>query len=219
MGRILVTFFAIAIFSTTLAHAQDAPRIYPGFEKVYKDSRKKEAEAQRAIAAAQAEIAASEQLRLEGERQIADADQAIQSQQLGYLTLTRSFGAAQTARDARTEAARLEAAARAWADAEALKEKGMKTVLAADANRARAAERLAAAQGKEAEAQAAIARTLQDAPAERLAEPAALTPTPVEAGALPPALKEEAALTRPASAEQKSALDAQLLGGPDGDRP
>jgi hypothetical protein len=216
MGRFLVAIFAVTL-AAGAAHAQGQPRIFPGFEKVYKESKKKESEALRAIAAAEAEIAVSEQQRLDGERQIADADAAIKSQQLSYLTLTQSFGAAQTARDARTEAAQLEAAARAWADAEAMKEKGMKTVLAADANRARAAERLASAQGKQAEAEVAIARTLQDAPGEQIAQPAALTP--VEAATLPPAPTEEAALPQPASTEPKSALDAVLLGGPDGDRP
>ncbi len=107
--------------------------------------------------------------------------------------------------------------ARAWADAEAMKEKGVKTVLAADANRARAAERLAAAQAKLGEARVAIARTLQDAPAEQLAQPAALIP--VEAEVLPPASAEKAALPVSTSTEPQSALDRALLGGPDGDRP
>lgn len=218
MGRFLFTLFAVTLLAS-VARAQEPPRIYPGFEKVYKESKKKEAEALRAIAAANAEIAASEQLRLDGERQIADAEQAIRSQQLSYLTLTRAFGAAQTARDARMEAAQLEAAARAWADAEEMKEKGTKTVLAAEASRARAAERLASAQGKQAEAQAAIARTLQDAPAEQIAQPTSLTPTAIEELALPPAATETSASPRPSSAKPKAALDTQLLGGPEGDRP
>lgn len=221
MGRFLVTILAVTLSSATLApgavHAQGAPRIFPGFEKVYKDSKKKEAEALRAIASAESEIATSEQQRLDGERQIADADAAITSQRLSYLTLTQGFGAAPSAREARIEAQQLEAAARAWADAEAMKEKGVKTVLAADANRARAAERLAAAQAKLGEARVAIARTLQDAPAEQLAQPAALIP--VEAEVLPPASAEKAALPVSTSTEPQSALDRALLGGPDGDRP
>lgn len=222
MGRVLSAIIALTL-AAGAAVAQDAPRIFPGFEKVYKDSKKREAEALRAIAAAEAEIAATDQLRLEGERQIADADAALKSQQLSYLTLTQTFGAAQTAREARAEAAQLEAAARAWADAEAQKEKGAKTVMAAEVNRARASGRLAAAQGKLGEARTAIARTLQDAPPAGIAQPAALAttlaPAPVEEAALPPASKEEAALPTPASAEPRSALDAQLLGGPEGDRP
>lgn len=223
MGRIFIAIIALAL-APGAAHAQGGPRIFPGFEKVYKESKKKETEALRAISAAEAEIDASEQQRLAGERQMADADAAIKSQQLSYLTLTQSFGSAQSAREARVEAQQLEAAARAWADAEAVKEKGAKTVMAADASRARASERLAAAQGKLGEARVAIARTLQEGAApEPLAEPAALAetlaPTPVEAEALPPAPREEAALPAPASAEPPSALDAVLLGGPDGDRP
>jgi hypothetical protein len=215
MGRFLVAIIALAM-TAGAAGAQDAPRIFPGFEKVYKDSKKKEAEALRAIASAEAEIAAADQQRLNGERQIADADAAVKSQQLSYLTLTQSFGAAQSSREARLEADQLGAAARAWADAEAQKEKGVKSVLAADALRARGEERLASAQGRLAEARTAIARTLQDAP-QQLAAPAALTP--VEAGSLPPPTKEEAAPPVAASAEPKSALDALLLGGPEGDRP
>jgi hypothetical protein len=216
MGRVL---FAIIAWTLTVgaAGAQENQRIFPGFEKVYKESKKKEAEAQRAIASAEAEIAAADQQRLNGERQIADADAAIKSQQLSYLTLTQSFGAAQSSREARLEADQLGAAARAWADAEALMEKGMKTIAAADALRARGEERLASAQGRLAEARTAIARTLEDAPPQQLAAPAALTP--VEAGALPPPTKEEAAPAVPTSTEPKSALDAQLLGGPEGDRP
>lgn len=225
MGRILVAIFAVTALAANLAavdaHAQGEPRIFPGFEKVHKDSKKKENEAMRAIAAAEAEIAASDQQRLEGERQIADAGAAIKSQQLSYLTLTQSFGAAQTARDARIEAGQLEAAARAWADAEAQREKGVKTVMAAEANRARASERLASAQSKLGEARVAIARTLQDGAApEALVQPAAAaTLTPVETEALPPAPKEEARLPGPASTEPQTALDRELLGGPDGDRP
>ena len=228
MGRIPVAIFAVTLVAATWtavgARAQNAPRIFPGFEKVYKESKKKESEALRAISAAEAEIAASEQQRLEGERQMADADAAIKSQQLSYLTLTQAFGAAQTAREARIESEQLEAVARAWANAEEQKEKGAKTVMAADANRARAAERLATAQGRLDEARVAIARTLQEGEnPDRTAEPAAaatiLTPTPVEADTLAPALKEEAALSAPASAEPPSALDRELLGGPEGDRP
>jgi hypothetical protein len=222
MGRLLFAIVALTL-AADVAAAQDAPRIFPGFEKVYKESKKREAEALRAIAAAEAEIAASDQLRLEGERQIADADAAIKSQQLSYLTLTQTFGAAQSAREARVEAGQLEAAARAWADAEARREKGVKTVMAAEANRARASERLASAQSRLGEARIAIARTLEDAPPNALAQPAALAttlaPAPIEEAALPPAPKEEAALPAPASAEPKSALDSQLLGGPEGDRP
>lgn len=214
MGRLLALVIAATI-ATAGAGAQDAPRIFPGFEKVYKESRKKEADALRLIAASEAEIAASEELRVAGERQIADAEAAVKSQQLTYLTLTRSLGAAQNAREARLEASELEAAARAWADAEALKEKGVKAVMAADASRNRASERLASAHARLAEARAAIARTLADGPGERLAQPAALTP--IEQTSLPPAPKEEAASPQPSKA--KSPLDAQLLGGPDGDRP
>lgn len=213
MGRLLALVLA-AVMAGASAGAQDAPRIFPGFEKVYKDSRKKEVEALRIIAASEAEIAASEEQRLAGERQIADAEAAVKSQQLTYLTLTRSLGAAQTAREARLEASELEAAARAWETAEAQREKGIKTAMAAEASRMRASERLAAAQAKLSEARAAIARTLQD---EGIAQPAALTP--VERAGLPPAPREEAALAQPASAAPKSALDSQLLGGPDGDRP
>ncbi len=216
MGRFLVAIIALSV-AAGAAGAQQELRIFPGFEKVYKDSKKRETEALRAIAAAEAEIAAAEQQRLEGERQIADADAVIKSQQLSYLTLTQSLGAAQSSREARLEADLLGAAARAWADAEAQKEKGMKSVLAADALRARGEQRLAGAQGRLAEARTAIARTLQDAPPQQLAAPAALTP--VEAGALPPPVKEQAAPPVPASAEPKSALDALLLGGPEGDRP
>lgn len=219
MGRIFIVIIALAL-AAGAAHAQGGPRIFPGFERVYKESKKKEAEAQRAIAAAEAEIAASEQQRFAGERQIADADAAIKSQQLSYLTLTQAFGAAQTARDARIEASQLEAAARAWADAEEEKEKGAKTVMAADANRTRASERLAIAQGKLGEARVAIARTLQDsAGPEQLAQPAAAVLTPVEAVSLPPAPTEEASLPLPASGEPQTALDRELLGGPDGERP
>ncbi len=216
MGRFLVAIIALTLAASG-AGAQDGPRIFPGFEKVYKESKKKEAEAQRAIAAAEAEIAAADQQRLDGERQIADADAAVKSQQLSYLTLTQSFGAAQSSREARLEADQLGAAARAWADAEAQKEKGMKSVMAAAALRARGEERLAIAQGRLAEARTAIARTLADAPPQQLAAPAALTP--VEAGALPPPTKGDAAPPVAASAEPKSALDLQLLGGPDGDHP
>ena len=223
MGRFVVAIIALTL-AAGAAHAQDSARIFPGFEKVYKDSKKRETEALRAISAAEAEIAASDQQRLLGERQIADADAAINSQRLSYLTLTQAFGSAQSAREARIEAQQLDAAARAWADAEAQKEKGARTVMAAEANRARAAERLAAAQGKLGEARLAIARTLADgASPEPVASPSAvaatLAPTPVEAEALPPAPKEEAALPIPASGEARSALDAVLLGGPDGDRP
>ncbi|HBK91459.1 MAG TPA: hypothetical protein DDZ68_07295 [Parvularcula sp.] len=213
---IAATAFSAAL-APGAAFAQDEPRIFPGFEKVYKASKKREAEALRAIAAAEAEIAASAQQRLDGERQIADADAAIKSQQLSYLTLTQTFGAAQSARDARIEAAQLEAAARAWADAEAMREKGIKTVLAADSGSARASERLASAQSKKAEAQIAIARTLQDAPAPPIGQPASLTP--VETQTLPPPVNEVAAPPIPASAEPKSPLDALLLGGPEGERP
>ncbi len=227
MGRRLISILAMSLAATmpaTGAYAQDAARIFPGFEKVFKESKKKESEAMRAIAAAEAEIAASDRLREDGERQIADADAAIQSQQLAYLTLTRGFGAAPSSREARVEAGQLEAAARAWADAEGLRDKGAKTVLAAEAQRARASERFAANQLKLASARTAIARTLQETPVgESLAPPAALTeslaPTPVEAEALPPAPKEEAALPAPAASEPTSALDRVLLGGPDGDRP
>lgn len=222
MGRVLVAIFALAL-AAAAAQAQEAPRVFPGFEKVYKDSKKKENEALRAIAAAEAEIAASDQQRLEGERRMADADAAIKSQQLSYLTLTQSLGAAQSARDARLETAQLEAVVRVWADAEAEREKAARTVMAAEANRARASERLAAAQGKLGAARAAIARTLQEgAGPGQIAEPAAaptLTPTPVEADTLAPALKEEASLSVPVSAEPPSALDRELLGGPNGDRP
>lgn len=214
MGRLLALVMA-ASMATAGAGAQDAPRIFPGFEKVYKVSRKKEIEALRVISASEAEIVASEEQRLAGERQIADAEAAVKSQQLTYLTLTRSLGAAQTAREARLEASELDAAARAWEAAEAQREKGVKTVMAAEANRVRASERLAAAQGKLSEARAAIARTLADGPGERLAHPATLTP--VEQASLPPAPKEEAASPQPSAG--KSPLDAQLLGGPDGDRP
>lgn len=213
MGRLLA-LMTVAVMAATSAGAQEAPRIFPGFEKVYKDSRKKEVEAMRQIAASEAEIVASEEQRLAGERQIADAEAAVKSQQLTYLTLTRSLGAAQTAREARLEASELDAAARAWEAAEAQKEKGVKTVMAAEANRVRASERLAAAQAKLSEARAAIARTLQD---ESVAQPAALTP--VERAALPPAPREEVALAQPAGAAPNSALDSRLLGGPDGDRP
>lgn len=221
MGRLLFTIFAV-LLTAGVAQAQESPRIFPGFEKVFKESKKKETEALRAAASAEAEIAAAEQQRLDGERQIADAEAAIKSQQLAYLTLTQTFGAAQSSREARVEAGQLEGAARAWADAEAQREKGMKVLKAAAASRARAIERLAAAQGKLGEARVAIARTLADGiDPEPLAEPAAiaetLAPTPVEAEALPPAQKEEAALPVPASAEPPSALDAVLLGGPDGD--
>ncbi|MFN0022364.1 MAG: hypothetical protein ACKVS5_00530 [Parvularculaceae bacterium] len=222
MGRIIFAAAAAGLFLTSAAGAQESPRIFPGFEKVYKESKKKEAEALRATAAAESEIAASQAQRANGERQIADAEAAMQSQQLSYLTLTRGFGSALTSRDARVEAQSLEAVARVWADAEEMKEKGAKTVLAADASLARASDRLAAAQGKLAEARVALARTLEDAPSPQPgAEPAALagtlTPTPVDAETLPPAPKEEAALSVPASAEPRSALDALLLGGPDGD--
>lgn len=221
MGRGLVAIFALTLgaLMAASAQAQESPRIFPGFEKVFRESKKKEADALRAIAAAEAEIAASDQLRLDGERQMADADAAIKSQQLSYLTLTQSFGAAQTAREARVEASQLDAAARAWADAEAMKERGAKTVMAAEANRARAAERLAGAQGRLVEARAAIGRTLDDAPASRLGQPAALTP--VEEAALPPAPKDAAATVKDAAAsvDQRSALDSILLGGPNGERP
>lgn len=220
MGRFFLAIFAVTLAAVD-AHAQGEPRIFPGFEKVYKDSKKRESEAFRAIDAAQAEIAASTKLHLDGERQIADADSAIRSQQLAYLTMTRGFGAAATAREARVEAAQLEAAARTWADAEALREKGLKTVLAAEAQRARASDRLAAAQTKLAEAQIAISRTLQDgavaAPPASIAE--SLVPRPVEAQSLPPAPKEEASRPQPASAEPQTTIDRLLLGGPDGDRP
>jgi len=219
MGRLFFSMIAVALAATG-AFATEPARIFPGFEKVYKDSKKKEAEAFRAIDAAQAEIAASTQLRLDGERQIADADSAIRSQQLAYLTLTRGFGAAATAREARVEAAQLEAAARTWADAEGLREKGLKTVLAAEAQRTRAIDRLAAAQTKLGEAQTAIARTLQDgAVADASPQSASiaesLVPRLVEAQSLPPPPKAEASLPAPASAEPRSALDAILLGGPD----
>lgn len=221
MGRIIFAAAAVALFLIPAAGAQEAPRIFPGFEKVYKESRKREAEALRATAAAQAEITASQAQRANGERLIADAEAAMQSQQLAYLTLTRGFGSAQTSRDARVEAQSLEAVARSWADAEEMKDKGAKTMLAADASLARASDRLASAQGKLAEARVALARTLQDVSPQTLAEPAALavtlTPTPVEAETLPPAPREEALLPLPASAEPRSALDTVLLGGPDGD--
>lgn len=216
MGRLLVIFLALAL-AAGAAHAQESPRIFPGFEKVYKDSKKKETEALRAIAAAEAEIAASEQQRLDGERQMADADAAIKSQQLAYLTLTQSFGAAQTSREARVEASQLEAAARAWADAETQKERGAKTVMAADASRARAAEKLVSAQSRLAEARTALARTLEDAPPQQLAQPAALTP--IEETALPPAPKGTVAPPQNAAqpVEPQSALDQILLGGPEGE--
>lgn len=212
MGRILSAILALTLAAGAAA-AQEPPRIFPGFEKVYKDSKKRESEALRVIAAAEAEIAASESQRLEGERQIADAGAAVQSQQLTYLTLVQSLGAAGSAREARIEANQLDAAARAWGDAEAQKEKGAKIVMAAEANRARASEKLAVAQGRLAEARTAIARTLQDPAPAQLAQPSVLTP--VEEAALPPAPKEQA-LPIPASAEPKSALESELLGGPDG---
>jgi hypothetical protein len=217
MTRVFLSILVLSVSALT-AQAQDSVRIFPGFEKVYKDSKKREVEALRVIAAAEAEIAASDQQRLEGERQMADADAALQSQQLSYLTLTRSLGQAQSAQEARVEVNQLDAAARAWADAEKLKERGAKTVMAADANRARAVEKLTSARGKLADAQAAIARTLQDAP-QQLAQPAALTP--VERSVLPPAPKDVATPPQSAAApsEPQSALDSLLLGGPDGDRP
>jgi len=223
MGRLFFSILAMALAGAS-AHAQEPARIFPGFEKVFKDSKKKETEALRAIAAAHAEIAVAEATRLDGERQIADAGAAIQSQQLAYLTLTRGFGAAQTSGEARAEAGQLEAAARVWADAEALREKGAKTVLAAAAQRTRASDRLADAELKLAQARIAIARTLQDgSEAEALSLPAALAgtlaPRPVDTAPLPPASKEEAALPEPASAEPPSPVDRVLLGGPGENRP
>lgn len=234
MKKALVALAAgAAVVASTPSRAEpgdDVVRIAPGFEDVYSDSKKKESKAQKEIARADAETDASDALRLEGERLMADSDAEIAAHVAAYRAFRDRIGNALSAADARAEAQALSDIARTWAVSEANREKGAKMISQSEADAARAASRRGAAEQKLAEARDAIARstiaapiaqaapapaTETAAPAEAITpEPAALTLQPVaeETLAPPPVVGPAAA---PAQAPAAKSAETELLGGPE----
>jgi hypothetical protein len=196
-----------------------AVRIVPGFEKVYGDLKKKEAEQQKEFARADAEKAAAETQRMQGEKLILDSDALIESHRVAYQTLTAQMGRGATSGDVRAEAKALEDLSKLWGRAEDDRMRGEKLVRNSQKDMLASEERRAKASRKIAEIRAAMTRTYVGA-----AAPDSIDAAPARSSApigseiseasLPPApdVVETAPGPSPAAAPS-SDLDAKLLGG------
>jgi hypothetical protein len=221
--RLLIAALA-ALVAASPAAAQETVRIVPGFEKVHKDLKKKEAEAQKEIARADAETDAADALRLTGEREVAESDAMIEAQRTAYRQMRDSIGLAAGASEAAAEARALAEIAERWAAAEAARAKGESMIRRSEGDAAKAARRRLVAEAKLAEARRALARTIDDAPAFATAPQAVAPAQPVEAQALAPAATalsptEISASDAPAAPREPDlppapkTLDDELLGG------
>lgn len=206
--------FAMHAASAETPDIAGAVRIAPGFEDVYSDSKKKEAKAQKEIARIDAEVDASETLRLQGERLVADSDAEIAAHRSAYRAFGARFGAAQNAVEADGEAAALAGIAKAWAASEANRARGEKMIAQSEKDAARAEARRADAERKIAEARDAMARSTLGFPV--ASAPELLAPAAPEAVApLAPVASEPLAPAIDATpAAAPSGLDVELLGGP-----
>jgi hypothetical protein len=215
--RLLIAALA-ALGAASPAAAQETVRIVPGFEKVHKDLKKKEAEAQKEIARADAETDAADALRLTGEREVAESNATIDAQRTAYRQMRDSIGLAAAASEAAAEAHALAEIADRWAAAEAARAKGESMIRRSEDDAAKATRRRLVAEAKLAEARRALARTIDDAPAFATAPQAVAPSQPVEAGALTPAAASRTTADPAASPAAQSppapkTLDDELLGG------
>ena len=218
MRHLLVPVLSVLMVATP-ALGQD--RIFPGFEKVHGDLKKKEGEAIKDMVRADSEADAAEAQLLAGERQIADSDAAIEAQRAEYRAIKDRTGFAATSREAKAEAAEFENVAKAWERAEGERAKGEKMMGDAQADAEKAVRRRLKAETKLAEVKGALSRTIDTAAAPVIQD----SPSPADFGAVeasptdqlaPVAISEET-LPEPVDTVELPAapttIDDELLGG------
>jgi hypothetical protein len=212
---------ACALLAGAPAFGQAAGvRIVPGFEKVYGDLKKKEAEQQKEFARADTETAAAETLRLQGEKLMADSDALIGSHKVAYQTLAAQIGAAASGDAVRAEAKALEDLSKLWSRAEEDRDRGEKMIRASQKDMLRAEDRRTKASRKLAEIRAAMTRTydMSGGAYSSGAAPAGEAASSVKEGAVAPAAEAIAESPLPPLSEGTASapadnLDAELLGG------
>lgn len=197
--RIFSLLLSVLLILSAPAAAQS---VAPGFEKVHAKLKKKEADAVKDIARAEADATAAQALRVQAEAQIADNARAIETQRSAYLALASTFGGAATGKDAADESRALADIAKTWSAADENKAKGEKMIRQSEENAQKAIRDRTKAESKLAEIRDSLQRTIDVSAPAATAEP--LAPEmleSVESSVLPPA--------------QPGSLDDALLGASD----